>query len=350
MAPAASIASRPSAKSAIVVSLGQIIESHVFITEPAPARVTIPPPLGYRGTVNASTRGLAAIFLEQLGAPGGAGLDAGEDLEAVLGRATASARAARSGLDVPAEILVARIATALRGAKMTTIERAIEALQLGDLLLACACERGDRAALAEFERAFAPDLLAAVRHVDRSGNHADDVLQVLRQKLFVGEPGGAPKIREYGGRGELRRWLRAVAVRAAIDAARAVREIPVEDELFDAMVVADDHPELAHLKQASVAELKRALREALGALPTRERNFLQQYYLDGASLQTLAKLYGLTPSAVSRGLAKARATLLGQVRNALMARLRISGRDVDSLLGLVQSQLELSRSMLDEGR
>ncbi len=323
----------------------------MFITEKAPACVTIPPPLGYRGTVNASPRALAAIFVEQLDAPGRAGIDAGADLEAVLARATASARAARSGLDVPDEILVARIATALRGAKTTTtIERAIEALQLGDLLLACACERGDRAALAEFERAFAPDLLAAVHHVDRSGNHADDVLQVLRQKLFVGEPGGAPKIREYGGRGELRRWLRAVAVRAAIDAARAVREIPVEDELLGAMVVADDHPELAHLKQASIAELKRALREALGALPTRERNFLQQYYLDGASLQTLARLYGLTPSAVSRGLAKARATLLGQVRNALMARLRISGRDVDSLLGLVQSQLELSRSMLDEGR
>ncbi len=139
-------------------------------------------------------------------------------------------------------------------------------------------------------------------------------------------------------------------MRAAIDALRGVREVPVEDELLDAIVVPGDHPELAHMKRASVAELKLALREALAALSPRERSFLQQYYLDGATLETLAALYRLTPSTVSRSLAKARATLLGQVRNAVMARLRISGREVDSLLGLVQSQLELSRSMLDEGR
>lgn len=300
--------------------------------------------------MNVDARRLAAVFLEHSGAREPSRLDAGADLEGLLERALASARAARPGIDVPAEVFVVRLATLLEASKSATLEPAIDALRLGDILFACACERGDRGALAEFERAFVPDLVTAVNGVDRSGNHVDDVLQVLRQKLFVGEPGAAPKIREYSGRGELRRWLRAVAVRAAIDAARAVREIPVEDQLFDAMVVADDHPELAHLKRASVAELKAALREALGALSTRERTFLQQYYLDGASLQTLATLYRLSPAAVSRSLAKARATLLGQVRNALMARLRLSGRDVDSLLGLVQSQLELSRSMLDEGR
>ena len=300
--------------------------------------------------MNAPARRLAAVFLEHLGAQAPALLGAGDDLEGLLERAVASAHAARPGIEVPAEAFVVSLAARLSAAKTAPLARALEALHLGDLLLACACERGDRAALAEFERAFVPDLLAAVKNVDRAGSHADDVLQVLRQKLFVGEPGAAPKIREYSGRGELRRWLRAVAVRAAIDALRGVREVPVEDELLDAIVVPGDHPELAHMKRASVAELKLALREALSTLSPRERSFLQQYYLDGATLETLAALYRLTPSTVSRSLAKARATLLGQVRNAVMARLRISGREVDSLLGLVQSQLELSRSMLDEGR
>lgn len=300
--------------------------------------------------MNAPARRLAAVFLENLGARDQVKIDTGDDVEALLDRAVASAHAARPGIEVPAEVFVLALAARLSGAKSTTLERALDGLHLGDLLLACACEHRDRAALAEFERAFVPDLFAAVNHVDRSGSHADDVLQVLRQKLFVGEPGAGPKIREYSGRGELRRWLRAVAVRAAIDALRGVREVPVEDELLDAIVVPDDHPELAHLKRASVAELKLALREALSALSPRERSFLQQYYLDGAKLETLAALYRTTPSTVSRSLAKARATLLGQVRNAVMARLRISGREVDSLLGLVQSQLELSRSMLDEGR
>jgi RNA polymerase sigma-70 factor (ECF subfamily) len=300
--------------------------------------------------VNAPARRLAAVFLEHLGAQARSQLGAGDDLEGLLERAVASAQAARPGIEVPAEAFVQSLATRLSAAKSAPPARALEALHLGDLLLACGCERGDRAALAEFERAFVPDLLAAVKNVDRSGSHADDVLQMLRQKLFVGEPGSAPKIREYSGRGELRRWLRAVAVRAAIDALRGMREVPVEDELLDAIVVPGDHPELANMKRASAAELKLALREALRALSPRERSFLQQYYLDGATLETLATLYRLTPSTVSRSLAKARATLLGQVRNAVMARLRISGREVDSLLGLVQSQLELSRSMLDEGR
>jgi len=87
-----------------------------------------------------------------------------------------------------------------------------------------------------------------------------------------------------------------------------------------------------------------------GALGARERRLLQQYYLDGANLEALAALHRVTPSAVSRSLAKARATLVGRIRNALIARLRLSGREVDNLLHLVQSQLELSRSMLDEGR
>lgn len=300
--------------------------------------------------MNAPENRLSELFLERTGGQAPALAAARHALGGILDQAVASARAAWPGVDVPAEVFVPWLSTRVTATTVEALEQALGALRLGDLYLACACARGDRAALTAFERLYAPELLTAVHHVDRSGSHADDVLQVLRQKLFVGEPGVAPKIGEYSGRGELRRWLRAVAVRAGIDALRAAREIPVEDELLDAIEVPADHPELAHLKRASLAELKPALREALGALSTRERSLLQQYYLDGANLEALAALYRVTPSTVSRSLAKARATLVGRVRNALMSRLRLSGREVDSILGLVQSQLELSRSMLDEGR
>lgn len=294
-------------------------------------------------------RRLTEVFLEPESGQGeGAARHEGHDaLEGLLERAVASARAPWPEIDVPAEVFVRSLSARLPAGDVETLERTLGTLRLGDLYLACACERGDRAALAAFERSYAPDLAAAIQQVDRSGSQADDILQGLRQKLFVGEPGTGPKIREYGGRGELRRWLRAVAVRASIDVLRAAREIPVEDELLDAIEVPADHPELSHLKRTSLAELKLALRDALGALAARERTLLQQYYLDGANLEALAALYRVSPSAVSRSLAKTRATLMGRVRNALMARLRLSGREVDNILLLVQSQLEVSRSMLD---
>ena len=96
-----------------------------------------------------------------------------------------------------------------------------------------------------------------------------------------------------------------------------------------------------------VVEDNRTLADGLLAV-LRSSGYAVDVVHDG--LSALAALYRVTPSAVSRSLAKARATLIGQVRTALMARLRLSGREVDSVLLLVQSQLELSRSMLDEGR
>jgi len=300
--------------------------------------------------VNAPAHRLSEVFLEQVGGRELAHSEARDELEGLLERAVASARAAWPGIEVPPRVFLGWLSARLTAAGVETLERTLSALRLGDLYIACAWARGDRAALAVFERLYAPELLSAVHRIDRSGSHAEDVLQAVRHKLFVEEPGCGPKIGEYSGRGELRRWLRAVAVRAGIDAVRAAREVPVEEDLLDAIEVPADHPELAHLKHASLAELKPALREALGALGARERRLLQQYYLDGANLEALAALHRVTPSAVSRSLAKARATLVGRIRNALIARLRLSGREVDNLLHLVQSQLELSRSMLDEGR
>lgn len=302
---------------------------------------------------------LSDLLLGQIPEPalargGGSGVEKGahDDLEGTLERALDAAKQASPGVDVPPDVFLRYLAARLAGTDASSIEQALAAVRTSELYLACACDRGDRVALAIFDRRFVADLDAAVRRMDRSGGAADDIKQVVRQKLFVGEPGGHPKIREYSGRGDLRRWVRAIAVRAAIDAGRADREVPVppEDDLFELLSVPADHPEVAHLKQASRAEIKAALREALDTLPERERALLQQYYLDGANLEALAALYHVAPSTVSRSLAKARSTLLLRVRGALMTRLRLTGREVDSLVRLVQSQLDVSQAMLGRSR
>jgi RNA polymerase sigma-70 factor (ECF subfamily) len=215
-----------------------------------------------------------------------------------------------------------------------SLETALDALRLPDLYLACACAENDPAALAAFDLAFlAPDAQAS-----------DDLKQRLRQKLFVAEPGKPPpRIALYAGRGDLARWVRAALARMKIDEARAVREVPTEDALLDAIGLDPEHgPDLAHLKQDARATLQPALREALESLSDRERALLLQYYVDGLGVTELGKLFGLAASNVSRTLARARLQIASQMRRVLLRDHQLGGAELDSLIGLVQSQLSVT--------
>ncbi|HEU5058000.1 MAG TPA: hypothetical protein VFU21_15825, partial [Kofleriaceae bacterium] len=54
-----------------------------------------------------------------------------------------------------------------------------------DLVLACACARGDRAAVAVFDREMAPIMRSAARRIDDSADFADEVAQAARERLLV---------------------------------------------------------------------------------------------------------------------------------------------------------------------
>ena len=112
-----------------------------------------------------------------------------------------------------------------------SLERAgapIASLCLADLYLARACCAGDARALATFDEKFlaqVPAILA--RH--RARDAADEVRQLVRERLFV----APPKIASYTGRGSLAGWLRItvlLAVPAAV--ALAVLAVPLIAMLF----------------------------------------------------------------------------------------------------------------------
>jgi RNA polymerase sigma-70 factor (ECF subfamily) len=213
-----------------------------------------------------------------------------------------------------------------------TIEAALDGLRLADLYLACACAAGDSSALAAFDAAFL------------RGDSSDDVKQRLRQKLFVARPDGtAPRIALYAGRGGLGHWVRAALTRMTIDEARVNREVPTEDALLDALGIDPEHgPELAAVKRDARQTLQAAVREAVATLADRDRTLLLQYYVDGVGLAQLGKLVGLSPSSVSRTIAKARLSLVSRIKRALMKHKKISGDELDSLVELVRSQLSLT--------
>src|SRR5687767_7078772 len=96
-------------------------------------------------------------------------------------------------------------------------EATIAALNTRDLYLACACSRGDRVALAQFEVHFSSSIEAALASIRMRDDHGDELRQRLRAKLFVGE---RPRIASYRGRGELGGWIRAATIREAIDLQR----------------------------------------------------------------------------------------------------------------------------------
>ena len=138
---------------------------------------------------------LSAAFLspgiagDALGSPG--------ELEAALLALHDAGRAAWPGVDVAGPVFARYLGERVAG---RDVADALGACHVEDLYLACACARGVAPALLSFERAFAVHVPAFVRRVDPSPAFADDVAQVLRERLFVG---AAPKIAEYEGRSDL---------------------------------------------------------------------------------------------------------------------------------------------------
>src|SRR5689334_2851813 len=61
----------------------------------------------------------------------------------------------------------------------------LEKLALGDLYLACACARGDDAAIAAFEGAYSADAQAAFARHHGRGVSGRDLQQLLRDRLFA---------------------------------------------------------------------------------------------------------------------------------------------------------------------
>src|SRR5262249_22575106 len=100
-------------------------------------------------------------------------------------------------------------------------------LPAADLYLACACGRGDAAAVAVVEARYFPAVRAIVRGRLGAPTLADEAMQRVREHLFVGD---RPHILDYAGRGALAKWLAITAVRAGL---RVIRETKRETALDD---------------------------------------------------------------------------------------------------------------------
>jgi RNA polymerase sigma-70 factor, ECF subfamily len=215
---------------------------------------------------------------------------------------------------------------------------------LDELRLARSAAQGDADAVRQVDALIAPEAAAAARRIDPSATFVDEVRQVLRVRLLVGE-NAPPRIAEYQGRGPLRAWIGVAALRTALNLRRGVRATADVDVIAE-LASAEPDPELRHLKTLYRAEFREALEAALAALSERDRAILRLVYVDGLRLAQLGKLYGVHESTASRWVKSAVEAVAEGARRRLIARLSISATSVDQIAQMVRSTLDLSIARL----
>src|SRR5262249_17829438 len=89
-------------------------------------------------------------------------------------------------------------------------------------------------------------------------------------------------------------------------------------------------------------EFREAFTNAFSLLSSQQRNVLRLHLLDGVTLEQLAATFGVHRSTIARWLAESRAAVLQGTRKGLRTRLRIAPAELESLIGLLRSQLDVS--------
>src|SRR5690348_3578989 len=269
------------------------------------------------------------------------------DLDRRLWSIVAEGRAAWPDLAVAARDVVEFVA---RHVTPDLADAALDGLRPADLYLACACARGVPGALAAFDRDYMREVDIALARMRIGPPRLSDVKQLVRQRLFVGggtagTPTSAGKISEYGGRGDLRRWVRSVAVRTCLNELRkGKREVLVDDDQLIAQhtVSTADDPEVEYMKRTYANEFKASFAEALGQLGAREQTLLRYHHVDGLNIDEIGAIYRVHRVTAFRWIEKAKEQLVERTLELLRARLKLTSRELDSVLRMIRSQIHLS--------
>lgn len=293
-----------------------------------------------------STPSLVGPFLDAAPTAVRPALEAVADLDRRLWMIVAEGRAAWPELAVDAMHVVAFIG---RQITVELADGALDGLRPADLYLACSCARGVPGAVAAFDRDYMREVDIALARMRIGPPRLADIKQLVRQRLFVGGgTSGAPtsvgKIAEYGGRGDLRRWVRSVAVRTCLnDLRKGKREILVDDDQMIAQhAIAADDPEVEYMKRTYAAEFKQAFAQALGQLGAREQTLLRYHHVDGLNIDEIGAIYRVHRVTAFRWLEKAKELLVKQTLETLRGRLKLPPDELDSVLRMIRSQVHLS--------
>ena len=294
---------------------------------------------------------LTSIFLDHLPAEcrPAVPLTDGERAEvaALLARLLDEAQGAWPDVLIPPEDFIAYLAERLVPGEPLRV--ALTKIVSADLYLACGCTRGEAAALAAFERHYMARLAAHLAKGDALPAFTDEVKQAVRVRLLVAENGPLPRIGSYRGRGPLAVWLRLTAVRLAVNLRNSSARQDRQSHDLDRLQSPNVDPEMAFFKAHYGDELRRAVEGALAALPAKDGNILRLHFFEGLSAATIGVMYDVSERTVQRWITGIRKRILAETRRLLNQRFPLTHAQFDSVIGLVNSQLQISiRRLLEK--
>jgi len=173
--------------------------------------------------------------------------------------------------------------------------------QQDDAELMRALARGETAALAELVRRYQGDALALARRTLAQTDGAEDVVQEAYLRVYHSAG-------RYRPTAKFSTWLYRIVVNLCYDRLRSLkrRGVALDEQL--AAPPAAEAPEILH-----AADVARRVREAISALPPRQRTALTLHRYQGLSHAEVSQATGWSVSAIESLLVRAYQTLRRQL-------------------------------------
>jgi RNA polymerase sigma-70 factor (ECF subfamily) len=218
-----------------------------------------------------------------------------------------------------------------------------EPARLPELALAYAAGRGIEAAVRELTARVEAPLRAAIVRAGYARVIADDATQETMILLLVGGDQRQPTLHSYQGRAPLAAWAKTIGLRLAGQLHAALRD--AEQRGRDAGSEPDLGPVhdlvASSIRKEMCVAVQRAFREAAAALSMFDRELLHAAFVEGESIDQLARRHAIHRATAARWLGKARRALDDALRAALARDLAITETEVSSVLRAVQTSLVL---------
>jgi RNA polymerase sigma-70 factor (ECF subfamily) len=218
------------------------------------------------------------------------------------------------------------------------INKFIDEMQVDDLCLIIACERGDESAWNDLVARFTTTVRSAARSASGSEDAAEDLAQSIWAELYglrTRQDGRrASKLAYYSGRGSLAGWLRAVVAQLSVDSFRKQAKLVQTEEDADLDRLARDaqlsdtrvftvssvaNPEHSLANRFAETDLQQALTKAIRELAAEDRLLVKLYYFDNLRLREAAIVLGVHEATASRRLTRIQTDLRKRVSQILIA-------------------------------
>jgi RNA polymerase sigma-70 factor, ECF subfamily len=266
-------------------------------------------------------------------------------LEETLARVDAEARAGWPLLALGSEEFIAYLAERLppEGDPLELLEK----VRAADLYFTCCLARNIPAAMADFETRHGAALRRHLKRVARRPSGEEDLYQDVLTRLFVGVD-RRPRIADYAGIGSFEGWLKVVSMRVALNQLEKIdrEHLGGERDIGEEPLANAVDPELERMRQKYQAEFSSALSDAFARMALEDRTLLRFHLLDRLSIDEIAPLVRVHRSNVARRLATARKRLVDKTQETLQERIGVDSVELESILRMVRSQLDLNLERL----